>query len=411
MVFTIFLKKIAPLASLSDADLKILSTPEHIHKAELEVSGKKYPAFRVQFNSARGPYKGGIRFHPDVDEEEVTDLSFWMTLKTAVADLPLGGGKGGVTVNPKELSIKEIEELSRAYVRAFHEFIGPKKDIPAPDVYTNPQIMGWMRDEYEKIIGHPALAVITGKPLDQGGSKVRGIATALGGFYILQEVGKKIQLDRKTVAIQGFGNAGSVMAQLLHDAGYTVVAVSDSKGGVYSEEGIDPAKVLEIKNAGGLLGCYCLGTVCSLEDVPDDGPCRKINNEELLELDVDILIPAALDKVINKENASRVNAKVVLELANGPTTSEADDILHEKKILVLPDVLANSGGVIVSYFEWQQNLKNESWEEEDIKIKLKERMVSAFTQLWESYSANDFDFRTTTYLHAIKKVLDAEKKR
>jgi glutamate dehydrogenase/leucine dehydrogenase len=333
MGFETFLKKIAEIAGLSDEEVKKLSTPNHVWEAELEVSGKKYPAYRVQFNNNRGPYKGGIRFHPEVDKQEVTDLSFWMTLKTAIADLPLGGGKGGVTVNPKELSKQEVEELSRAYIRAFHKHLGPQKDIPAPDVYTNPQIMAWMREEYEKIVGYDAPGVITGKPLDKGGSLVRDIATALGGVYILEEAVKKIGLTSKKVAIQGFGNAGSNVAKLLHGLGYTIVAVSDSKGGVYSEEGIVPEKAEEIKKAGGMLGCYCLGSVCSLEEMPKEGPCRVITNEELLELPVDILIPSALSEVINAKNAAKVQAKIVLELANGPTTNEADEILHKKKML------------------------------------------------------------------------------
>ena len=411
MTFKTFLRKIAPIANINDKELKILSTPEHVHKAELDVSGKKYPAFRVQFNNARGPYKGGIRFHPDVDEEEVTDLAFWMTLKTAVADLPLGGGKGGVQVNPKELSLKEIEELSRAYMRAFHEFLGENKDIPAPDVYTNPQIMAWMRNEFEKITAKTAPGVITGKPLDYGGSQVRDVATALGGVYVLEEAVKKLSLGSKRVAIQGFGNAGMNAAKILHSLGYKIVAISDSKGGVYNEDGIDPEKALQIKKAGGMLGCYCLGTVCSLEEMPKDGPCRGISNEELLELDVDILIPAALEKAIHKENAAKVKAKIVLELANGPTTSEADDTLHDRGVLVLPDILANSGGVTVSYFEWQQNLSGESWTEEEVREKLNERIVAAFNQIWEAYSGSKHDFRTNTYILAIKRVLDAERKR
>jgi glutamate dehydrogenase/leucine dehydrogenase len=392
---TEFLEKIAPFANLNQEELKLLKTPEHILEGEIEVSGKKYPAFRVQFNSARGPFKGGIRFHPEVDKDEVTALAFWMTLKTAVADIPLGGGKGGVRINPKELSEQELEELSRAYVRAFYKDLGPEKDIPAPDVYTTPQIMGWMLDEYEKLVGHKAPAMITGKPLELGGSKVRDIATALGGVYVLEEAVTKLGLESKRVAIQGFGNAGMNMAKLLHKRGFTIVAVSDSKGGVYDEEGLDINKAEECKKSGNLGSCGG----------------RVITNDELLELDVDILIPAALGDVITKENADDIKAVIVLELANGPTTTEADDILHSKDILLLPDVLANSGGVTVSYFEWVQNLKNESWNENFIKEKLKEKMVIAFTQLWNVYDSSIADFRTTAYIHAIKKVVVAEKKR
>lgn len=411
MKYTAFLDQIAARGKFSPKEIEFLKKPDQILKAELTVGKKKYSAWRVQFNNARGPYKGGIRYHPDVSEEEVTNLAFWMTLKTAVADIPFGGAKGAVKVNPKELSQKELEELSRAYVKAFYKHLGPDIDVPAPDVYTTPQIMGWMLDEYEKLVGKKSPAFITGKPLELDGSRVRDIATALGGFYLLEKVITKIKLTRKTVAIQGFGNAGMNMAKLLQELEYIIVALSDSKGGVYNEERIDPAKAEEIKKAGGMLGCYCLGSVCSLEEVPAEGPCRGISNEELLELPVDILIPSALGGVITEHNAAKIKAKIILELANGPTTAEADEILHRNKILVLPDILANSGGVTVSYFEWLQNKKNESWSESEVKKILKEKMVSAFTQLWNEYEKHDYDFRTITYIHAIRKIIEAEKKR
>lgn len=395
MTFTTFLDKIAPLANLSEEDLKILKTPNNILEAELEVNGQKYPAWRVQFNNARGPYKGGIRFHPNVDKDEVTNLAFWMTLKTAVADLPLGGGKGGVRVNPKELTEKEIEELSRAFVRAFYQHLGSDKDIPAPDVYTTPQIMAWMLDEFEKQVGHPDPGMITGKPLDKGGSLVRDIATALGGVYILEEAVKKLGLAGKRVAIQGFGNAGMNAAKLLAEAGYSIVAVSDSKGAIFNETGLDVAQLSEHKTNNG-----------SVKDFPGS---QAIEHDKLLEVECDILIPSFIENQITKDNAAQIKAKIVLELANGPTTSEADDILHQNKVLVLPDILANAGGVTVSCFEWQQNLANEKWDEETVKSKLKEKMISAFDQLWAAYSANEYDFRTATYIHSIKKVLDAEK--
>ena len=392
-----FLERIAPLAGLSKEEVKLLETPQNVLEAELEVSGKKYPAYRVQFNNARGPYKGGIRYHPEVDLDEVKALAFWMSLKTAVADIPLGGGKGGVTVNPKELSIKEIEELSRKFVRAFHEHIGPDKDIPAPDVYTNPQIMGWMRDEFEKITGKSSPGVITGKPLDQGGSQVRDIATALGGVYILEEAVKKIHLGSKRVAIQGFGNAGQNMAKLLHERGYKIVAVSDSKSGIYSAKGLDIQEVVKVKT--------------ETKSVVNVSGVDVINNEALLIVDCDILIPSALSSVITKENADRIQAKIVLELANGPTTSEADDILYKKDIFVIPDVLANSGGVTVSCFEWQQNLSHESWSAEVVREKLKSKMIVAFNALWGVYDGKDYNFRTAAYIHALKKIVAAEKER
>ena len=394
--------------SLNEQELSLLMQPNHVHKAELSISGNTYPAFRVQYNNARGPYKGGIRFHPEVDEEEVTDLAFWMSIKTAVADIPLGGGKGGVRVNPKELSAKELEQLSRAFVKAFYQYIGPQKDIPAPDVYTTPQIMAWMLDEYETLTGAPAPAMITGKPLDKGGSEVRDIATALGGVYVLEEAVKKTNLLGKTVAIQGFGNAGAIAAELLHERGFKVVAVSDSKGALYNAKGIDPLKALNIKKEHGKLICNCTNNIC-IKEGPEEAGCKHISNQELLELDVDILVPAALADVITAENANNIKAKIIVELANGPTTKEAGEILHQKNILVLPDILANAGGVTVSYFEWLQNLRNEHWPAEQVKEQLQQKMVAAFDQIWDEYSQNEHDFRTNAYIHAIKKILQAEK--
>ncbi len=394
---TTFLKKIAPLANLSKKDIRKLETPDKVLKAELTVNGKKYPAYRVQFNNARGPYKGGIRYHPEVSEDEVTSLAFWMIIKTAVTDLPFGGGKGGVTVDPKKLSKKELEELSRAYVRAFYKNLGPDTDVPAPDVYTTPEIMGWMLDEYQKLIGKKAPAFITGKPLELGGSKVRDIATALGGVYVLEEAVKKTGLKEKKVAIQGFGNAGMNMAQLLAERKYTIVAVSDSKGGIYDPKGLDIKKVIKAKETTGTVTEYAKAT--------------KISNEELLESDCSILIPSALSGVITKEIAPRIKAKIVLELANGPTTPEADEILSTRNVLVLPDILANSGGVTVSYFEWVQNKKNESWSEQEIKKKLQEKMFSAFQQIWKEFSDDKKSFRSAAYVLALEKIIAAEKDR
>lgn len=413
MPYRTFLHQIAPLAHLSPEDIQKLTTPDRILEATLTVAGKSYSAYRVQFNNARGPYKGGIRFHPHVTKEEVTSLAFWMTIKTAVVGIPFGGAKGGISVNPKELSEAELEELSRAYVRAFHKHLGPTKDVPAPDVNTNPQVMTWMLDEYEKVNekklrGKGAPAFITGKPLEKGGSAGRDIATALGGVYVLEEALKKLKQKSagKTIAIQGFGNAGMNAAKLLHERGYKIVAVSDSQGGVYNEEGIIPAKAEEVKKAGGMLGCYCLGTVCSLEQMPKEGPCRFISNEELLELPVDILIPAALGHVITKENVPNIKAKVILELANGPTTADAEAILKEKGIIVIPDILANAGGVTVSYFEWVQNRKGEQWSEEKVKEKLGRKMKIAFDKVWKVSRQNKWDLRTTAYVYALKKIVE-----
>ncbi|MEK6950661.1 MAG: Glu/Leu/Phe/Val dehydrogenase [Nanoarchaeota archaeon] len=435
MPYRTFLQQIAPLAQLRPEDIQKLTTPDRILEATLTVAGKSYPAYRIQFNNARGPYKGGIRFHPHVTKEEVTSLAFWMTIKTAVVNIPFGGAKGGVSVNPKELSEAELEELSRAYVRAFYKNLGPTKDVPAPDVNTNPQIMAWMLDEFEKLNekrlkgrktgketgaerskGSNASAFITGKPLDKGGSAGRDIATALGGVYVLEEALKKLKFagrtddkSKLTVAIQGFGNAGMNIAKLLSARGYKIVAVSDSQGGVYTEEsaGINPIKAEEVKKAGGLLGCYCLGTVCSLEQMPKEGPCRFISNEELLELPVDILIPAALGHVITAENAARIKAKVILELANGPTTAEADALLRKNNVVVIPDILANAGGVTVSYFEWRQNRKQQQWDEETVKRKLSRKMKIALDKVWRISQQNQWDLRTAAYVSALRDLLES----
>jgi glutamate dehydrogenase (NAD(P)+) len=392
-----FLEKIGKIANLNEAELELLKTPQHIHQAELEVSGKKYSAYRVQHNNARGPFKGGIRFHPEVNLDEVKALAFWMSLKTATADIPLGGGKGGITINPKELSKEEIEELSRKYVQAFYKVIGPQVDIPAPDVYTTPEIMAWMRDEYEKLVGEKAPGVITGKPIEAGGSLVRDIATALGGVYVLEEAMKKVGLEEKNVAIQGFGNAGMNAAKLLAERGFNIVAVSDSKGGIFNVNGLSVEELIKVKSE--------TGSVVNYSDA------EKISNAELLELDVAVLVPSALANVINAENAGNVKAKIVVELANGPTTSEADEILHSNKVLVLPDILANAGGVTVSYFEWLQNNEDNYWDAETVKTKLREKIVPAFEQIWQEYSKNEHDFRTNTYVLAVKKILDAERAR
>ncbi|MEK6899769.1 MAG: Glu/Leu/Phe/Val dehydrogenase [Nanoarchaeota archaeon] len=394
---TKFLEKIAPLAGLTQKEITLLETPDRILKAELKVGNKTYPAYRVQFNNARGPYKGGIRFHPEVNEDEVKSLAFWMGIKTAVTDIPFGGGKGGIIVDPKKLNKDELEELSRAYVRAFYKFLGPDADVPAPDVYTNAEIMAWMLKEYEKLTKTKAPAFITGKPLDLGGSKVRDIATALGGVFILEEAVKKLGLKEKKVSIQGFGNAGMNMALLLEKKGYVIVAVSDSKGGIYEPKGLDIKQVIKIKETRG--------------SVTEYAEASKISNEELLAGDCDVLIPSALSNVITAENAGKIKADIVLELANGPITPEADEILYKKKILVLPDILANAGGVTVSYFEWVQNKKSESWSEEEVKKRLQEKMVLAFDQIWKQFTDGKYSFRTAAYVLALKRIVAAEKKR
>lgn len=412
------LDKAAKIIGLEEGIKNKLSEPQNFFKVEIPVPmddgvEKVFTGFRIQYNDARGPFKGGIRYHPGVTEDEVKALSFWMTMKCAVVGIPLGGGKGGVIVNPKELSKGELERLSRGYIQKLYTHLGPWTDVPAPDVYTTPEIMGWMLDEYEKLAGYHAPGFITGKPLSIGGSAGRGFSTAQGGVYVLnkalEKLGKKPQ--ETTVAIQGFGNAGSHMAKILHSLGYKIVALSDSKGGVYNKEGIDVAKAEQIKMAGGMLGCYCLGSVCSLEDMPEDGPCHKVSNEEILELDVDVLIPAALENQITADNAPRVKAKIIAELANGPTTPEADEILFQKGVLLIPDILTNAGGVTVSYFEQVQNAANYYWTEEEVLVKLKKIMDDSFEAVWEKKEKYHVDMRTGAFALAVERVAQAMKDR
>jgi len=397
--------------------IKKLATVDRVLEGELEVKmddGKlqKFKAFRSQHNNARGPYKGGIRFHPNVTKEEVMALSTWMTWKCSVTGIPYGGSKGGVVVDPKTLSQNELQRLSRAYVRFLVNNIGPWTDVPAPDVNTTGQIMAWMVDEYQQLknknpenINENLLATFTGKPLELGGSEGREEATGLGGVFILEELAKKLNVQRKkdlTIAIQGFGNVGYFFAYHADRLGYRVVAVSDSKGGVFVEAGLNPAKTLECKHkSGSLTACGC-----------DDQGCdlilgKPITNQELLELDVDVLVPAALENVITKENASRIKAKNIIEMANGPTTPEADEILKSRGILLIPDVLANAGGVTTSYFEWVQNLQGYYWTHEEVVTKLEPLMKAAFAKMWQAKEKYQLDGRMATYVGAVKRVIDA----
>lgn len=391
------LETAAKIMDLNSETLLKLSNPEKITQATLPVrmddgSLETFQSYRVQYNSARGPYKGGIRFHPQVDLDEVKALSFWMAIKCAVVDIPMGGGKGGVIVDPKALSENETEKLSRAWIRAFRPVIGPEKDIPAPDVYTNPQIMAWMADEYSKLVGYPAIGVVTGKPLEFGGSKGRGAATATGGFYVLQEAVKEKNLksEKLSVAIQGFGNAGAIMAKLLFDAGYKVVAVADSKSVIYDKGGLDIDKLQEHKN--------------NSREVKNFKGSKEISKEKLFALDVDILVPAALENQITKDNAENIQAKIIVELANGPTTPEADEILHGKRTLVIPDVLANAGGVTVSYFEWLQNTSNNYWSEEEVDSELKERMIPAYQSILQAAEEYKVNLRTAAFIKALERI-------
>lgn len=349
-------------------------------------------AWRVQYNNFRGPYKGGIRFHPQVSRDEVETLALLMTLKCSLAGLPLGGGKGGAVVDPKNLSEAELERLSRAYASAIGDFIGPDKDIPAPDMNTNSKIIDWMAEE----VGNKA--AFTGKSVKNGGSEGREEATGLGGFFVLQKVLEKMNLKPPlTVAVQGFGNVGFHVTELLHQADFKITAVSDSKGGVYVEQGLDPAKTLECKKEKGTIAsCYCVGSVCDVKFG------KSISNEELLELPVDILVPAALEGVINKDNAEKIKAKIVLEMANGPTTPEADEILAKKGITVIPDILANSGGVVVSAFEWEQNLEGEHWPLEKVNNSLKEKITMSAEAVWTEAQDKKTDLRTAAFIVALK---------
>ncbi|MCJ7746665.1 MAG: Glu/Leu/Phe/Val dehydrogenase [Desulfobacterales bacterium] len=359
-----------------------------------------FHAYRVQYNTARGPAKGGIRWHPEETIDTVRALAAWMTWKTAAVDIPLGGGKGGVTCNPKEMSEAEKQRLARAYIRAVASMLSVSKDVPAPDVYTTPQIMGWMMDEYETLVGQHHPGVITGKPIPLGGSEGRGDATARGGIYVMREAAKIINLDLrdKTMAIQGFGNAGQYAALLGYEIlGLKLVAASDSKGGIYNAKGLDPKKVVEHK----------LKTD-SLEGFPG---AERISNEELLELDVTVLFPAALENVITAANADRIRCKISCELANGPTTPEADEILHQNKVFVLPDFLANAGGVTVSYFEQVQNAYNFYWPLQEVHERLDEKMSRAFHGVYQMYLQEKANMRQAAYLVSVARVAEACKLR
>ena len=394
------LEKIEKYIKLKKNEVDILTRPRRTLMFSFPVpmdngETKIFTGYRVQFNDSRGPTKGGIRFHPEANLEEVRTLAFLMALKCAVVDLPFGGAKGGIIVDPKKLSNNELEHLSRAYIREIYKFIGPDRDIPAPDVNTNPQIMAWMMDEYEKIRQASAPAVITGKPIELRGSKLRDIATSLGGAFVLREFLKEkgIKAEGTTVAVQGAGNAGGNVAKILKDWGHKIVAISDSKSGIYDENGLEIEKVLEHKKETGALKGF---------------EAKEITNEEFLELDVDILVPAALGDEITKENAERVKAKIILELANRPVTPEADTILEGKGVEVLPDILANAGGVVVSYFEWVQNSMNYYWEEDEIREKLEKIMVKAVKGMGKTCVEHKCNMRNALYIYSIKKILVAE---
>jgi glutamate dehydrogenase/leucine dehydrogenase len=357
---------------------------------------KVFEGFRVQHNDAAGPFKGGIRYHEQVDMEEVKALAAWMTMKCAVVGIPLGGGKGGIIVNPKELSRRELEQLTRKYIDRVQLLIGPDRDVPAPDVNTNPEIMAWMCDEYMKLGNLNKRGVVTGKPLHVGGSKGRDEATSRGGAYVLEELIKEKGIDPKEtrVVIQGFGNAGSHMARILSEDGYKIIGVSDSKGGVYCENGVDTKCMIKCKlEKGSVTKCE---SVCS--------KCKNVSNEELIEKDCDILVLAALENQVHKDNADNIKAKIIVELANGPLTPEADKILDKKGVIVIPDILANAGGVTVSYFELVQNLHNYYWSAEEVQQKLKPIMVDAFKRVSANQKKYNCTLRQAAFITAMERL-------
>jgi len=372
----------------------IVSIPVRLDNEEIRV----FTGFRSQHNDARGPYKGGIRYHPQVTIDEVKALSMWMTWKCAIADIPYGGGKGGVICNPKQMSDLELERMTRRYAYAIADIIGPHTDIPAPDVYTGGKEMAWIMDTYSALKGNYVQPeVITGKPLAIGGSLGRTEATGRGLSFTVREAAKKLKLNlhTATVAVQGFGNAGQYAAQLLEEQGAKVIAVSDSKGGVYNKNGIQIGALRKHKEKKG-----------SVVGFPES---KSISNEEVLETDCTILIPAALENQITKKNAPKISAKVVAEAANGPTTPEADDILYKNKILVIPDVLANGGGVTVSYFEWLQNLRRESWSESQVNEMLDKNIARAFSDVYATHDKYQVNMRKASTVLAINRVVDAIK--
>lgn len=390
----------------SDIDNEALERLKH-PKASLEVSIpvrmdngslQIFTGYRVQHDNTRGPTKGGIRFHPEVSLDEVKALALWMTFKCAVVGIPYGGAKGGVTVDAKKLSRLELERLSRTYIEQISYFIGPDKDIPAPDVYTNPMIMGWMMDEYSKLNHRHSPAVITGKPIELGGSQGRDDATGRGAYYCLKELEKKKgwQPSEITVAIQGFGNGGQHIANLLYKDGYRIIAISDSKGGVLCENGLDVPSLIRGKKAAQDLQ--------SIASQNSQSKVSALTNTELLELNVDILIPSALENQIHEHNAKNINAKIIVEVANGPITFAADPVLIEKNILIIPDILANAGGVTVSYFEWVQNRAGYYWTENEIHDKLQVVMVNAFNDVYQLMIENDINMRTAAYAVALNRL-------
>ena len=406
------LREIASQLKLEPEILQELEEPHRIIKFQIPVlmdNGKKeiFFGFRSQHNNALGPYKGGIRYHPEVSEDEIKALSMLMTWKCSLVGLPFGGAKGGVIVNPKKLSQEELEKLSRGYVKEVFPLIGPEKDVPAPDVNTNPQIMAWMVDEYSKLKGKETPAAFTGKPLEMWGLEGRSEATGYGGVVILKKLQEVFGFkpEKTTLAIQGFGNVGSNFARFAAFSGYKIVAVSEAEGGIYVEEGLNPEEVLHCREKKGkITGCYCVGSVC------DSSYGRQITNKELLEMEVDILVPAAVENVITEDNAPKIKAKYIIEMANGPVTPEAQEILEKREIISIPDFLANAGGVIASYFEWLQSKEKRKWSKEETFRELAKKLGQAFEKVWAFSQREKTNLRKAAYLLAVERVVKAIKK-
>ena len=405
------LKQAAQYLNLPPHVLQTLQHPERILQFSFPVAldngtVRVFEGYRVQYSSARGPYKGGLRYHPQANIDEIKALGFWMTIKCAVVGIPLGGSKGGIAVDPHKLSQAELERLTRAFTRQLVPFIGPEQDVLAPDVNTNPEVMGWIVDEYKKVTGKLVPAVTTGKPLALGGSAGRVAATGQGGMYVFEELARKLKLvPRQTrIVIQGFGNVGYNFAKLAHKAGYQIVGLADSRGGIYANhgKGMDPAHVMEQKRARGVIaGCYCIGSVCDCTNY------RSMTNKQILEAPADVLVLAALENQITQANVGRIKAKVILEMANGPVTPEADVKFRKRGVTVVPDVLANAGGVTVSYFEMVQNLQQYYWSEAEVYQKLKPIMVQAFQEVWQRTQELKVDLRTAAYVVALERLAQA----
>ena len=397
------LKQAAKYLELDPDVLEKLKYPKETLAASLLIrmddgSRQSFKAWRCRYDDTRGPTKGGIRYHPSVCLDEVMALAFWMTFKCAVVNLPYGGAKGGVAVDTNSLSKSELERLSRAYVKAFANFIGPDRDIPAPDMYTNAMIMGWMADEYSSIVGHPSPAVITGKPLQLGGSLGRDDATGRGGYYVLRHLEKDLGItpEKTRVIVQGFGNVGYHCSRMLHADGYRIVGLSDSTTALYAPDGMDPLAVREHKK--------CTG---SLRGAPAHGRVQETTNKALLEQECDLLIPAAMENQIDAQNAPNIQARIVLEMANGPITPGGDQALNHSGVIVIPDILANAGGVTVSYFEWVQNKAGYYWTLPDVHARLKQIMEPEARRVWDVKREKEIDMRTAAYVHALERIAAA----